>query len=183
MAVLQIHSELDANKVYEMLVAEGQVLTLVGYFLDSFYKRGKAENVKIPGAKVPPIYPSISVDNCDKDVSVNLAFLGQLCADSNIPDHGVAGRSLIQRTFLVAPYISADGKKEVKFSGNDNFLPNDDSLGTVMDAFTHHAFVDSSETFLPADLQGWHRFPARYSGLYSFQFLRIYFSERLPCSD
>jgi hypothetical protein len=67
--------------------------------------------------------------------------------------------ALLHRSFLVAPYIQPDGAEEVKFSGNDDFHPNNDALGLVVKAFTHHAFADSGETFLPADLQGMVPFP------------------------
>jgi hypothetical protein len=84
-------------------------------------------------------------------ISCNSAFVGKLCDDVPLTNRKGA---LLHRSFLVAPYIDTDGAEEAKFSGNDDFRPNDDALGLVVEAFTHHAFADSGETFLPADLQG-----------------------------
>jgi hypothetical protein len=62
--------------------------------------------------------------------------------------------ALMRRSFLVAPLLPIGSAQEVKFSGNRNFTPNGDRFGDTMDAYTHHAFIDSDYTFLPADLQG-----------------------------
>jgi hypothetical protein len=77
-----------------------------------------------------------------------------LCDSAKLNENDKGNRSLIWRSFLVAPLLSKGDGEEVKFSGNTDFKPNGDALGDVMDAFTHHAFLDSGETFLPADLQG-----------------------------
>ena len=152
MAVLQIHSHSDEEENRQMLLAEGQVLALVQYFLDSFYKRARAENVKnLPGMhRFGSTCPRIAA-HIRPVISCNTAFVGKLCDDVPLTNRKGA---LLHRSFLVAPYIDTDGAEEAKFSGNDDFHPNDDALGLVVEAFTHHAFADSGETFLPADLQG-----------------------------
>jgi len=83
-----------------------------------------------------------------------LAFVGQLL-DSDMPPVEALSQSLLWKSFLFAPLLKH--AEFVKYSGNDDFRPNDDAddvMGMYMDTFAHHAFIDSGKTFLPADLQG-----------------------------
>ena len=65
-----------------MLLAEGQVLALVQYFLDSFYKRARAENVKnLPGTDRFRLTCATIAAHIGPVISCNTAFVGKLCDD------------------------------------------------------------------------------------------------------
>jgi len=64
-------------------------------------------------------------------------------------------RSLLFDYFLATPPLNISDKTiECKFSGNEDIAHNTDPLGHVIDAFVHHALVDSLGDMLFADVQG-----------------------------
>jgi len=64
-------------------------------------------------------------------------------------------RTLLFKTFLAAPLLSCDGLYvERKFCGNTDIPQNGDRLGLTIDAYIHHALLDSGKTVLLSDLQG-----------------------------
>jgi hypothetical protein len=64
-------------------------------------------------------------------------------------------RSLIFSDFLAMPLLDLNSNtKERKFSGNEEIAHNIDPLGRVIDAYVHHALVDSLGDILFADVQG-----------------------------
>ena len=67
-----------------------------------------------------------------------------------------ANASLIFRDFLAMPLLDLGGEniKERKFSGNEEIALNIDPLGRVIDAYVHHALVDSLGDILLVDVQG-----------------------------
>jgi hypothetical protein len=89
--------------------------------------------------------------------NVDGAFIGTVTdpefslTDSDSEDN--VPRSLIFDTFLVAPYLPK-GVDEMRFCGNEDVPDNQDVLGRAVDAFQHHALIDSGFTILLADLQG-----------------------------
>lgn len=89
--------------------------------------------------------------------NVNGTFVGKVT--SNIPprpaDHSTDDRTLVFKTFLAAPLLSCDGLyEERKFCGNTDIPENEDPLGLAIDAYIHHALLDSGTTVLLSDLQG-----------------------------
>lgn len=72
------------------------------------------------------------------------------------PDTGATDdRSLIFSDFLAMPLLDLGGDtEERKFSGNEEIAHNIDPLGQVIDAFVHHALVDSFGDILFVDVQG-----------------------------
>ncbi|KAF8991418.1 kinase-like domain-containing protein [Cyathus striatus] len=62
---------------------------------------------------------------------------------------------LIWPDFLITPLLPIGGAyQERKFCGNGDVVNNTDTLGRAVDAYIHHALVDSHSTFLLADIQG-----------------------------
>lgn len=85
------------------------------------------------------------------------AFIGTITEglQSGPTDGSADNRSLIYDTFLAAPLLIMDAEtEEKKFSGNDDFTPNDDIIGRFIDAYVHHTLADSQNTILLADVQG-----------------------------
>ena len=63
--------------------------------------------------------------------------------------------TLVFKTFLAVPLLSCDGLyRERKFCGNTDIPQNEDRLGLAIDAYIHHALVDSGKTVLLSDVQG-----------------------------
>jgi hypothetical protein len=90
------------------------------------------------------------------------AFLG--CATASTPASlSLSGnqddKSLNYLTFLAAPLLDIkDSSEEHKFSGNKEIAKNTDPVGHIIDAYVHHALVDSYGNILFVDMQG--RFPS-----------------------
>src|SRR6267154_4698206 len=66
-------------------------------------------------------------------------------------------RSLIYDVFLATPLLPSGALyREVKFSGNEQPGNNEDMIGRVVDAYSHHVLVDSESEFetLISDIQG-----------------------------
>ncbi|KIJ07093.1 hypothetical protein PAXINDRAFT_164631 [Paxillus involutus ATCC 200175] len=117
----------------EDLIQELRLLHFASYFLQSFYERAKLHR------------------------NVNGTFVGKVT--SNIPprpaDHSTDDHTLVFKTFLAAPLLSCDGLyEEQKFCGNTDIPENEDPLGLAIDAYIHHALLDSGTTVLLSDLQG-----------------------------
>lgn len=82
------------------------------------------------------------------------AFVGCATqADVSLSDQD--DKSLNYSTFLAAPFLDIkDSGEERKFSGNEEIAKNTDPIGRVIDAFVHHALVDSYGDILFVDVQG-----------------------------
>ncbi|KAG1895860.1 uncharacterized protein F5891DRAFT_1193674 [Suillus fuscotomentosus] len=102
------------------------------YFMDSFYKRALAHGVKgLPSMKW----------------NIVGAFIGKLT--DLLPPAPTDGtddnRSLLYDVFLATPLLPSGALyREVKFSGNEQPGNNEDMIGRVVDAYSHHVLVDSS---------------------------------------
>ncbi|KAG6380424.1 kinase-like domain-containing protein [Boletus reticuloceps] len=125
----------------EDLLHELHLIHLASYFLQSFYDRAKVWNVKLPRITW----------------NVERTFIGTV--EEAIPPKPMDGsednRTLLFKTFLAAPLLSCDGLyQERKFCGNTDIPQNEDRLGLAIDAYIHHALVDSGKTVLLSDLQG-----------------------------
>ncbi|KIJ98777.1 hypothetical protein K443DRAFT_103331 [Laccaria amethystina LaAM-08-1] len=123
------------------LIAELRLLALGQYFANSFKSR-----VRVMGAVV------------ETSICWNFegAFIGKVT--SGMLPHPADGeednRSLIYPIFLAAPLITTTGLyTERKFSGSDQAGNNNDEVGRVMDAYSHHVLVDSNGFLLLSDLQ------------------------------
>src|SRR5258708_7529449 len=67
-------------------------------------------------------------------------------------------RSLIYDVFLATPLLPSGALYcEVKFSGNEQPGNNEDTIGRVVDAYSHHVLVDSTFEILISDIQGMSR--------------------------
>ncbi|KAG1900110.1 uncharacterized protein F5891DRAFT_1189196 [Suillus fuscotomentosus] len=112
------------------------------YFMDSFYKRALAHGVKgLPSMKW----------------NVAGAFIGKLT--DLLPPAPTDGtddnRSLLYDVFLATPLLPSGALyREVKFSGNEQPGNNEDMIGRVVDAYSHHVLVDSDFETLISDIQG-----------------------------
>ncbi|KAG2136218.1 kinase-like domain-containing protein [Suillus cothurnatus] len=98
------------------------------YFMDSFYKHALAHSVKgLPSIKW----------------NVAGAFIGKLTD------------FLLYDVFLATPLLPSGALYwEVKFSGNEQPGNNEDMIGCVVDAYSHHVLVDSDFETLISDIQG-----------------------------
>ncbi|KAG1853656.1 hypothetical protein F4604DRAFT_1507375, partial [Suillus subluteus] len=57
--------------------------------------------------------------------------------------------------FLATPLLPSGALyREVKFSGNEQPGNNEDLIGRVVDAYSHHVLVDSEFEILISDIQG-----------------------------
>jgi hypothetical protein len=64
-------------------------------------------------------------------------------------------RNLVYDVFLATPLLSTGSLyREVKFSGNEQPGNNEDMIGRVVDAYSHHVLVDSCFETLISDIQG-----------------------------
>jgi hypothetical protein len=85
------------------------------------------------------------------------AFIGKL-VDSlpSAPTDGTDdNRSLIYDVFLETPLLPSGALyREVKFSGNEQPGNNEDLIGRVVDAYSHHVLIDSEFEILISDIQG-----------------------------
>jgi len=88
--------------------------------------------------------------------NVKGAFVGTVTAQiPPKPMDNADDRTLLFKTFLAAPLLSCDGLYvERKFCGNTDIPQNGDRLGLTIDAYIHHALLDSGKTVLLSDLQG-----------------------------
>lgn len=84
------------------------------------------------------------------------SFIGCAAGIAPAPDSGtVDNRSLLFDYFLATPLLDINDKfDERKFSGNEDVGHNTDPLGRVIDAYIHHALVDSLGDILFVDVQG-----------------------------
>ena len=84
------------------------------------------------------------------------AFIGCAAGVTPAPDSGTTdNRSLLFDYFLAAPPLDINNETtERKFSGNEDVGNNTDPLGCVIDAYVHHALIDSLGDMLFADVQG-----------------------------
>ncbi|KAG1781368.1 kinase-like domain-containing protein, partial [Suillus placidus] len=117
------------------------------YFMDSFYRRAHAHNVK----NLPSKHTSTMKWNAEG------AFIGTLV--DPLPRGPTDGtndnRNLIYDVFLATPLLSTGSLyREVKFSGNEQPGNNEDMIGCVVDAYSHHVLVDSCFKTLISDIQG-----------------------------
>lgn len=81
------------------------------------------------------------------------AFIG--CATEVSAASTQDDKSLNYSTFLAAPLLDIkDSGEERKFSGNEEIAKNTDPVGRAIDAFVHHALVDSYGDILFVDVQG-----------------------------
>ncbi|KAG1856229.1 kinase-like domain-containing protein, partial [Suillus tomentosus] len=114
------------------------------YFMDSFYKRALAHGVKGLPCK-------------SMKWNVAGAFIGKLT--DLLPPAPTDGtddnRSLLYDVFLATPLLPSGALyREVKFSGNEQPGNNEDMIGRVVDAYSHHVLVDSDFETLISDIQG-----------------------------
>jgi len=89
--------------------------------------------------------------------NVEQTFVGSV--DEAIPLRPTDGleddHMLLFKTFLAALLLPCDGLyQERKFCGNTDIQQNEDHLGLAIDAYIHHALLDSGKTVLLSDLQG-----------------------------
>ena len=84
------------------------------------------------------------------------AFIGSVFELEVAPHNGeVDERSLVFMDFLAAPLLEInDETEERKFSGNEDIAQNKDPLGQMIDAYVHHALIDSFGDILLVDVQG-----------------------------
>ncbi|KAL1938194.1 hypothetical protein VTO73DRAFT_11838 [Trametes versicolor] len=128
------------------LLDELKLLALSQFFAKTFYERAIAYKVDLPNI-------------ARMRFNFEGAFIGQL-VDSDLVGPIPFGleqdnRTLLHDTFLATRLISKeDGYKETKFSGADKAGQNSTVLGRAIDAFAHHSLVDSNETCVLVDLQG-----------------------------
>ncbi|OSD05402.1 hypothetical protein PYCCODRAFT_1475446 [Trametes coccinea BRFM310] len=131
------------------LLNELKLLALGQFFVDSFYRRAREYDI---AGKLPSIRFNYAG-----------AFLGQVANKSALPPlsgsnnpEEVQKRPLLYYSFLATPLIpKSDGYVEKKFSGSLEVGQNNDSqIGRALDAFAHHVLVDSDETCVLVDLQG-----------------------------
>lgn len=96
--------------------------------------------------------------HCTLEIRWNFtgSFIGCASGISPAPDSGtVDNRSLLFDYFLATPLLDINNTtEERKFSGNEDAGHNTDPLGRVIDAYVHHALVDSLGDMLFADVQG-----------------------------
>ncbi|KAF9461876.1 hypothetical protein BDZ94DRAFT_1310227 [Collybia nuda] len=122
------------------LLDELKLLGMAQFFLGSFYARAKAAGL----GNMPVIRWNFTG-----------AFVGHAKNITPPPDDKEDTRSLIFEDFLVTPLLQIDkDTEERKFSGNDDFRSNTDTLGRFIDAYVHHVVCDSFEDILFADIQG-----------------------------
>ena len=89
--------------------------------------------------------------------NVEQTFVGTV--DEVIPPKPTDGveenYTLLFKAFLAAPLLPCDGLyQERKFYGNTDIPLNEDHLGLAIDAYVHHALLNSGKTVLLSDLQG-----------------------------
>ncbi|KAF9456117.1 kinase-like domain-containing protein [Collybia nuda] len=110
------------------------LLGMAQFFLDSFYHRAADFKVR------------------------NLlgSFIGKVPCIDAVSQIGMEDtRSLIYNTFLASPLLDINSNtKERKFLENNNTSPNTDPLGHIIDAYIHHALLDSDMSILLVDVQG-----------------------------
>jgi len=84
----------------------------------------------------------------ESDVSINVAFLGQL-SDGDILSTKVLLQLLFWQSFLFVPLLKTQEVTFIKYSENDDFCLNDDQndLEKFIDIFTYYTFIDSHKTF------------------------------------
>ncbi|KAG1876221.1 kinase-like domain-containing protein, partial [Suillus subluteus] len=85
------------------------------------------------------------------------AFIGKLI--DLLPSAPIDGtddnQSLIYDVFLATPLLPSGALyHKVKFSGNEQPGNNEDLIGHVVDAYSHHVLVDSEFEILISDIQG-----------------------------
>ncbi|KAG2745806.1 hypothetical protein P692DRAFT_20741556, partial [Suillus brevipes Sb2] len=106
------------------------------YFMDSFYKCALAHDVKgLPSMKW----------------NAAGAFIGKLVdlLPSAPTDGTDDNRSLIYDVFLATPLLPLGALyREVEFSGNEQPGNNEDLIGRVVDAYSHHVLIDSEHCFI-----------------------------------
>ncbi|KAH9991685.1 hypothetical protein BJV77DRAFT_513913 [Russula vinacea] len=129
--------DLNSRDLRDELLLLGQAQ----YFLDTFYQRAKSLEIE----DIPHIRWNFAG-----------SFIGQAVGVASPPDTGATDdRSLIFSDFLAMPLLDLGGDtEERKFSGNEEIAHNIDPLGRVIDAFVHHALVDSFGDILFVDVQG-----------------------------
>ncbi|EDR04945.1 uncharacterized protein LACBIDRAFT_303845 [Laccaria bicolor S238N-H82] len=140
------------------LIAELCLLALGQYFANSFEPRVRAMGAAVePSKLLNQLWAGLIVLATRHSWNFEGAFMGKVT--SGMLPHPADGeednRSLIYPIFLVAPLIATTGLyKERKFSGNDQAGNNNDEVGRVIDAYSHHVLVDSNGFLLLSDLQG-----------------------------
>lgn len=137
------------------LIDELRLLEQAQYFLDTFYACAEAFGVaKLPGISNCCCHLFSVANDSILEIKWNFAgaFIG--CAtDVFLSDQD--DKSLNYSTFLAAPFLDIkDLGEERKFSGNEEIAKNTDPIGRVIDAFVHHALVDSYGDILFVDVQG-----------------------------
>ncbi|KAK7690806.1 hypothetical protein QCA50_005906 [Cerrena zonata] len=128
----------------EDLHGEFRIMAIAQYFLKSFYTRAEVYGVDLQVIRW-------NVEN---------AFIGELI-DPIEPDPLLSGtseednRTVLHDTFLAVPLLNRGSLyTEVKWCGSLDITNHQDTLGQTIEAYIHHALVDSDHEWLLADIQG-----------------------------
>jgi hypothetical protein len=127
------------------------------YFLDTFYVWAATFGVKSFPCMISPLSCTFGHLQCNLvEIRWNFAdaFVG--CA-TNVAPAPPAGtldkRNLIFLMFLAAPLLNTSNMEEWKFLDNEEIALITDTLGRVVDAYVHHALVNSFGDVLLVDIQ------------------------------
>jgi hypothetical protein len=133
------------------------LLSQAQYFLDTFYVWAATFGVKSFPCIISPLSCTFGHLQCNLvEIRWNFAdaFVG--CA-TNVAPAPPAGtldkRNLIFLMFLAAPLLNTSNMEEWKFLDNEEIALNTDTLGRVVDAYVHHALVNSFGDMLLVDIQ------------------------------